>query len=117
LRQAGVDPFKDIQWVYDPVFGYRNNPAHMEMLRSGRIEAITSQPPFSVQLQREGYPMILDPNKIFPRRPGKLTVATKQMIEKRAEELKAYLPCDHSRLLVHARREPFRISEGSRSPA
>jgi len=90
LRQAGVDPFKDVQWVYDPVFGYRNNPAHMEMLRSGRIEAITSQPPFSVQLEREGYPMILDPNKIFPRRPGKLTVATKQMIEKRAEELKNY---------------------------
>ena len=35
LRQAGIDPFKDVQWVYDPVFGYRNNPAHMEMLRRG----------------------------------------------------------------------------------
>jgi ABC-type nitrate/sulfonate/bicarbonate transport system substrate-binding protein len=91
LRQAGLDPFKDVQWVYDPVFGYRNNPAHMEMLRSGRIEAITSQPPFSDQLEREGYRMILDPNKIFPRRPGKLTVATGQMIERRAAELKAYL--------------------------
>jgi hypothetical protein len=34
--------------------------------------------------------MILDPNRIFPRRPGKLTVATGQMIEKRTEELKAY---------------------------
>jgi ABC-type nitrate/sulfonate/bicarbonate transport system substrate-binding protein len=90
LRHAGLDPFKDVQWVYDPVFGYRNNPAHMEMLRSGRIEAITSQPPFSDQLEREGYPTILDPNKIFPRRPGKLTVATQQMIEKRAAELKAY---------------------------
>jgi len=90
LRQAGLDPFKDVQWVYDPVFGYRNNPAHMEMLRSGRIEAITSQPPYSDQLEREGYRMILDPNKIFPRRPGKLTVATRQMIEKRAAELKAY---------------------------
>ena len=90
LRQAGLDPFKDVQWVYDPVFGYRNNPAHMEMLRSGRIEAITSQPPYSDQLEREGYRMILDPNKIFPRRPGKLTVATTQMIEKRAAELKAY---------------------------
>jgi ABC-type nitrate/sulfonate/bicarbonate transport system substrate-binding protein len=91
LRQAGLDPFKDVQWVYDPVFGYRNNPAHMEMLRSGRIEAITSQPPFSDQLEREGYRMILDPNKIFPRRPGKLTVANRQMIERRAAELKAYL--------------------------
>ena len=90
LRRTGVDPFKDVQWVYDPVFGYRNNPAHMEMLRSGKIDAITSQPPFADQLEREGYPIILDPNKIFPRRPGKLTVATRQMIEKRSEELKAY---------------------------
>jgi len=90
LRAAGVDPDKEVEWVYDPVFGYRNNPAHMEMLRSGKIEAITSQPPFSDQLEREGYPMILDPNTIFPRRPGKLTVATGQMIEKRADELRAY---------------------------
>jgi ABC-type nitrate/sulfonate/bicarbonate transport system substrate-binding protein len=90
LRQAGVEPFKEVQWVYDPVYGYRNNPAHMEMLRAGKIDAITSQQPFSDQLEREGYPMILDPNKIFPRRPGKLTVATGQMIEKRADELKAY---------------------------
>ena len=90
LSAAGVEPFKDVTWVYDPVFGYRNNPDHMEMLRSGKIDAITSQPPFADQLEREGYPMILDPNKIFPRRPGKLTVATKQMIEKRGDELKAY---------------------------
>ena len=90
LRAAGVDPDKEVEWVYDPVFGYRNNPAHMEMLRSGKIEAITSQPPFSDQLEKEGYPMILDPNKVFPRRPGKLTVATGQMIEQRADELRAY---------------------------
>ncbi|HEX9453612.1 MAG TPA: ABC transporter substrate-binding protein [Candidatus Binatia bacterium] len=90
LHEAGVDPEKEIKWVYDPVFGYRNNPAHMEMLRSGKIDAITSQPPFSDQLESEGYPMILDPNKVFPRRPGKLTVATGQMIEKRADELRAY---------------------------
>jgi ABC-type nitrate/sulfonate/bicarbonate transport system substrate-binding protein len=90
LEAAGVDPEKEVEWVYDPVFGYRNNPAHMEMLRSGKIDAITSQPPFSDQLEREGYPMILDPNTVFPRRPGKLTVATEQMIEKRADELRAY---------------------------
>ena len=90
LSAAGVEPFKEVTWVYDPVFGYRNNPAHMEMLRSGKIDAITSQPPFADQLEREGYPMILDPNKIFPRRPGKLTVATGQMIDKRGDELKAY---------------------------
>jgi ABC-type nitrate/sulfonate/bicarbonate transport system substrate-binding protein len=90
LEAAGVDPEKEVEWVYDPVFGYRNNPAHMEMLRSGKIDAITSQPPFSDQLEREGYPMILDPNTVFPRRPGKLTVATGQMIDKRADELRAY---------------------------
>ncbi len=90
LRAAGVDPDKEVEWVYDPVFGYRNNPNHMEMLRSGKIEAITSQPPFSDQLEKEGYPMILDPNTVFPRRPGKLTVATGQMIEKRGDELRAY---------------------------
>ena len=26
LRAAGVDPDKEVEWVYDPVFGYRNNP-------------------------------------------------------------------------------------------
>jgi ABC-type nitrate/sulfonate/bicarbonate transport system substrate-binding protein len=90
LRAAGVDPDTEVEWVYDPVFGYRNNPNHMEMLRSGKVDAITSQPPFSDQLEKEGYPMILDPNTVFPRRPGKLTVATGQMIEKRADELRAY---------------------------
>ena len=90
LEAAGVDPEKEVEWVYDPVFGYRNNPAHMEMLRSGKIDAITSQPPFSDQLEREGYPMILDPNNVFPRRPGKLTVATGQTIDKRGDELRAY---------------------------
>jgi NitT/TauT family transport system substrate-binding protein len=90
LRDAGVDPEKEVQWIYDPVFGYRNNPAHMEMLRTGKVDAITSQPPFSDQLEKEGYPMILDPNKVFPRRPGKLTVATGQTIGKRADELRAY---------------------------
>jgi hypothetical protein len=34
--------------------------------------------------------MILDPNTVFPRRPGKLTVATGQMIDKRGDELRAY---------------------------
>lgn len=90
LRDAGVDPENEVRWIYDPVFGYRNNPAHMEMLRAGKVDAITSQPPFSDQLEKEGYPMILDPNKVFPRRPGKLTVATGQAIEKRANELRAY---------------------------
>ena len=90
LRSAGVDPHKEVEWVYDPVFGYRNSPAHADMLRAGKVDAITSQPPFSDDLERDGYPMILDPNKIFPRRPGKITVATRQTVERRAPALTAY---------------------------
>ena len=90
LRQAGINPETEVQWIYDPVFGYRNNPKHMEMLRSGKVDAITSQPPFSDQLEKEGHPMILDPNKVFPRRPGKITVATGKTLEQRGDELRAY---------------------------
>lgn len=91
LRQAGVDPETEVEWIYDPVFGYRNNPAHAEMLRAGKVDAVTSQPPFSDELEKDGYPMILDPNKIFPRRPGKITIATAKTIEQRGDELRAYL--------------------------
>lgn len=90
LKAAGVNPDTEVEWVQDPVFGYRNNPAHIEMLRSGGVNAITSSPPFSDQLEKEGYPVVLDPNKIFPRRPGKVTVATRRTIEERGEGLKAY---------------------------
>ena len=90
LRTAGVDPQTEVEWVYDPVFGYRNSPAHADMLRAGKVDAVTSQPPFSDDLERDGYPMILDPNQIFPRRPGKITVATRKTIERRAAELTAY---------------------------
>ncbi|HYY25432.1 MAG TPA: ABC transporter substrate-binding protein [Candidatus Udaeobacter sp.] len=91
LRQAGIDPETEVEWVYDPVFGYRNNPAHAEMLRAGKVNAITSQPPFSDELEKDGYPMILDPNRVFPKRPGKITVATEKTIDKRGDELRAYL--------------------------
>ena len=90
LKEVGVDPETEVEQVQDPVFGYRNNPAHVEMLRSGKVNAITSSPPFSDQLEKEGYPVILDPNKVFPRRPGKVTVAPRKTIEQRGEELKAY---------------------------
>jgi ABC-type dipeptide/oligopeptide/nickel transport system, ATPase component len=90
LKDAGVDPATEVEMVHDPVFGYRNNPAHIDMLRSGKVNAITSSPPFSDDLEKEGYPVILDPNVVFPRRPGKVTVAPHRTIEQRSEELKAY---------------------------
>jgi len=90
LKQAGVDPATEVEMVQDPVFGYRNNPKHIDMLRSGKVNAITSSPPFSDELEKEGYPVILDPNVVFPRRPGKVTVAPRRTFEQRGEELKAY---------------------------
>jgi ABC-type nitrate/sulfonate/bicarbonate transport system substrate-binding protein len=90
LKGAGVDPATEVEMVEDRVFGYRNNPKHIDMLRSGEVNAITSSPPFSDELEKEGYPVILDPNKVFPRRPGKVTVAPRRTVEQRGEELKAY---------------------------
>lgn len=90
LKEAGVDPKSEVELVHDPVFGYRTNSKHIDMLRSGKVNAITSSPPFSDELEREGYPVILDPNKVFPRRPGKVTVAPRRTVEERGEELKAY---------------------------
>src|SRR5207237_251974 len=90
LKEAGVDPEIEVERVQDPVFGYRNNPAHIEMLRSGKVNAITPSPPFSDQLEKEGYPVILDPTNVFPRRPVKVTVAPRRTIEHRGEEVKAY---------------------------
>ena len=90
LKEAGVDPATEVEMVQDPAFGYRNNPRHIDMLREGKVNAITSSPPFSDELEKEGYPVILDPNVVFPRRPGKVTVAPRRTFEQRGEELKAY---------------------------
>ena len=37
LLQAGIDPEKEVTWVYDPVFGYGNDPKHVDMLRDGAV--------------------------------------------------------------------------------
>jgi ABC-type nitrate/sulfonate/bicarbonate transport system substrate-binding protein len=74
LLQVGIDPEKEITWVYDPVFGYGNDPKHVDMLRNGVVDAMPSFPPFSKQLEAEGFPILMDPRVVFPRRPGKVTV-------------------------------------------
>ena len=110
LLQAGIDPEKEVTWVFDPVFGYGNDPKHVAMLRDGAVDAMPSFPPFSKQLEKEGFPILMDPRIIFPRRPGKVTVATKRTIESRADELRAYFRGIDSRILVHARYGEFRLS-------
>ncbi len=92
LRAAGLNPEKDVSWIYDPAFAYRSNPAHVEMLKSGKVDMVSSAPPFSEQLEAEGYSTILDPKTNRSRgRLGKVIVATKQTIEERETELSAFL--------------------------
>ncbi len=91
LRKAGIDP-AELCWIYDPVFAYGNNPAHLDMLRQGKVDAMCSQPPYSGQLTAEGFPILLDPQILYPGgRPDKVAVATKRTIEERGDELRAFL--------------------------
>ena len=90
LLQAGIDPEKEVTWLYDPVFGYGDDSKHVAMLRDGVVDAMPLFPPFLKQLEADGFPILLDPRVVFPRRPGKVTVATKRTIESRADELRAY---------------------------
>jgi ABC-type nitrate/sulfonate/bicarbonate transport system substrate-binding protein len=92
LRAAGLAPEKDVSWFYDPAFAYRSNPGHVEMLKSGKVDMVSSAPPFSEQLEAEGYPMVFDPKTNRARgRLGKVIIATKQTIEERESELSAFL--------------------------
>jgi ABC-type nitrate/sulfonate/bicarbonate transport system substrate-binding protein len=92
LRAVGLNAETDVQWVYDPIFAYRTNPAHVEMLKAGKVDVVCSGLPFSNELEREGYPMILDPKKSQSRgRLGKVIVATERTITERETELTAFL--------------------------
>ena len=92
LRAAGLDPETDVHWVYDPVFAYRTNVAHIEMLKSGKVDAVSSAPPFSEELEKEGYSMIFNPKTNQTRgRIGKVIVATERTIDERSDELSAFL--------------------------
>ena len=64
------------------IFSYGNDPAHLDMLRSGKIDAMMSFPPYSQQLEQEGFPILADPTVEFPGgRPEKVTVATGRTID------------------------------------
>ncbi len=92
LRQVGIDPVTEITWVYDSVFSYGNDPRHMDMLREGKVDALSSQPPFTNELASEGFPVLLDPHlKYRGGKPDKVIVATSRTVEQRTEELTAFL--------------------------
>ena len=92
LRKLGIDGYAEVEWVFDRVFSYGNDPAHLDWLREGRVDALTSQPPFTALLEDEGFPVLLDPLQIYPGgRPDKVIVATGRVIQERPDELEAFL--------------------------
>ncbi|HLG73732.1 MAG TPA: ABC transporter substrate-binding protein [Chloroflexota bacterium] len=92
LRKAGVDPDTEVSWVYDGMFSYGNDPRHVDALRTGKVDALSSQPPFTNVLASEGFPVLLDPFEMYPGgKPDKVIVATRRTVEQRTEELTAFL--------------------------
>ncbi len=95
LRGAGIDPQTEVEWVQDPVFAYSNTSAHLDFLRSGKIDAMIASGSHAEQLLREGFPLLVDGSKVHEdegtRPPGRVIVATSQTIEKRSMELGAFL--------------------------
>ena len=95
LRRAGLDPQTDVEWVQDPVFAYSNTAAHLEFLRSGRVDAMIAAGPYAEQLTEDGFPLLVDGSKVpaeaGSRPPGRVIVATAKTIEKRGDDLGAFL--------------------------
>jgi hypothetical protein len=92
LRKVGIDAHREVEWVHHRAFAYGNDPEHLDWLREGRVDAMLSQPPYTDVLEREGFPLLLDPRTIYPGgRPDKVIVATGRAIEQRADDLAAFL--------------------------
>ncbi len=92
LRRVGIDANTEIEWIHDRAFAYGNDPAHLDWLRAGRVDAMLSQPPYTDVLEREGFPLLLNPLTIYPGgRPDKVIVATGRVLAERGEDLAAFL--------------------------
>lgn len=92
LLKVGIDPQKEIEWVMDPAFAYSSTSEHADMLRSGKVDAITTSGSYLEELLQEGYPLLIDGDAPERRkRPGRVIVATPQVVEHRSAELSAFL--------------------------
>ena len=92
LLKAGIDPETEVKWVEmdRAAFAYNDNPARADLLRSGKVDAIRSARSEAQTLIREGYPVLMD-EESRRRRPWRVIVATAQTIEKRPDEVRAFL--------------------------
>lgn len=94
LRTFGVGP-GDIEWMEgtrDPVAERRG----ADLLRSGEVTFLSiAGGPEADRLVSDGYPLVLDVEEFYKSRgpwpPGSVIVATRQTIEQRGAELRAFL--------------------------
>jgi ABC-type nitrate/sulfonate/bicarbonate transport system substrate-binding protein len=101
LHRHGIDPAKDIDWVRAPSDRYASNPRVGDVLRTGAVSmlSIGGHPEAVAELVKEGYPIVLDTEEFYKPYyqglgqwpPGKVIVATKQTIEQRGGQLRAFL--------------------------
>jgi ABC-type nitrate/sulfonate/bicarbonate transport system substrate-binding protein len=92
LRRAGVDPEREVEWLYSRALAYGHDASHLDLLREGQVDAMLSQPPHARTLEEEGYPVLLDPRQVYGgARVEKVIVATGRVLERRADELAAFL--------------------------
>jgi hypothetical protein len=101
LHKYGIDPAKDIDWIRAPSDRYASNPRVGDVLRSGEVSVLSigGHPEAVAGLVSEGYPIVLDTEEFYKPYykglaawpPGKVIVATKQTIEQRGDQLRAFL--------------------------
>lgn len=94
LRTFGVHP-EDIEWVKNPLAGYGSDPGMLDMLRSGELQFLQVNGQEADQLVSEGHSLVLDLADFYRQQgawpTGRVIVATKQTVEQRGEELRAFL--------------------------
>ena len=88
LRSAGVDPDNEVNWMRGV-----SRPHNIEYLRSGKVDATLFQGHQIPALEEEGFNILVSPGRDeFPGgRAERVVAASGEVIEKRPEELVAFL--------------------------
>jgi ABC-type nitrate/sulfonate/bicarbonate transport system substrate-binding protein len=92
LIKGGLDPARDVTWISDPIFAYRNTRDHADAMRSGMVDCCSSSPPFCTELEREGFNVLLDPIAAYPGgRPERIVAARGNVLQEHPGLVKAFL--------------------------
>jgi len=93
LRRFGVG-YDDVEWI-EGIVDFEAEERGTDLLRSGEVTFVTVNGREADRLIEEGYPLLLNLGEFYRGLggwpPGKVIVTTKQMIDERGEELRAFL--------------------------